>query len=202
VTYVVGLTGGIGSGKSAVADAFARLGVEVVDTDVLAHRLTAPGEPGLEAIRAAFGDHFLTPSGEIDRGRLRDHVFGDAAARTRLEALLHPLIGAAARQEMARWRGPYGLVVVPLLLERAGLRSSVERILVVDCSEEQQVARVVERSGLRPEEVRAIMATQVGRAERLAAADDIIDNSGPIESITPRVVELDAKYRALAARVT
>jgi len=200
--FVVGLTGGIGSGKSAVANAFASLGVEIVDADLLAHRLSAPGEPGYAAIREAFPDVGLTPDGEIDRARLRSRVFADPRARVRLEAALHPLIAAAAKREIAAWRGPYGVTVVPLLLERGKLASAVDRILVVDCPEDAQVLRVVARSGMTPAEVRAIMATQASRQARLADADDVIDNAGPREAIAPQVAKLDARYRELAASPT
>ena len=199
MAYVVGLTGGIGSGKNAVADAFGKLGVEVVDTDQLAHRLSASGQPGFEAIRATFPELPLQADGEIDRAALRQRVFADSPARERLEKAIHPLIGAEARREIARWSGPYGLIVVPLLLERAGLRAVVDRILVVDCPEDEQVRRVTARSGLAPAEVRAIMATQFSRAERLAAADDIVDNAGALEAIMPQVRSLDRRYRELAA---
>jgi dephospho-CoA kinase len=200
--FVVGLTGGIGSGKSAVASAFGSLGVEIVDADLLAHRLSAPGQPGYEAIREAFPDVELTPDGEIDRARLRSRVFADPAARVRLEAALHPLIAAAAKREIAAWRGSYGVTVVPLLLERGKLASAVDRILVVDCPEEAQISRVVARSGMTPDEVRAIMATQASRDARLAVADDVIDNAGPPEAIVPQVARLDRRYRELAATTT
>ena len=197
--YVVGLTGGIGSGKSAVASAFASLGVEIVDADVLAHRLSAQGQAGYAAILAAFPDLALLPDGEIDRAQLRSRVFADPAARVRLEAALHPLIAAEARRKMQAWRGAYGITVVPLLLERGKLAAAVDRILVVDCPEDAQVARVATRSGMAPAEVPAIMATQASRQARLAAADDVIDNAGPPEAIGPQVAELDRRYRALAA---
>jgi len=200
--FVVGLTGGIGSGKSAVANAFASLGVEIVDADLLAHRLSAPGQPGYAAIREAFPDVALTPDGEIDRAQLRNRVFADPAARVCLEAALHPLIAATAKREIAAWRGAYGVTVVPLLLERGKLASAVDRILVVDCPEDAQVLRVVARSGMTPAEVRAIMATQASRQARLADADDVIDNAGPPEAITPQVARLDARYRELAASPT
>ena len=199
MTYVVGLTGGIGSGKTAVAEAFASLGVEIVDTDAIAHRLSERGEPGLSAIRAAFGDRVLAPNGELDRAALRRLVFADALARARLEAALHPLIRAAAAREMREWRGDYGIVVVPLLLERGGLRSIIDRVLVVDCPEEEQVRRVVARSALAPAEVRAIMDTQLDRTQRLAAADDVLDNGGAPDAIAPQVRALDRRYRDLAA---
>jgi len=195
---VVGLTGGIGSGKSAVAGAFAARGIDVTDTDALAHALTAPGEAGYEAVLAAFGPQFRRADGTIDRGLLRGRVFADADARVQLEAILHPLIRAAARREVAAWKSPYGLLVVPLLLERGGLEG-VDRVLVVDCAEDEQVRRVVARSGLAVADVRAIMATQLSRAERLARADDTLDNTGPQEAIAPQVSALDLRYRALAA---
>ena len=197
--YVVGLTGGIGSGKSAVADAFAALAVDVTDTDRIAHALTAPGSAGLAGIVAAFGTDVLRADGTLDRDRLRERVFADAAARQRLESILHPLIRAEAAAEVARWRSPYGLLVVPLLFERGGHRDLVRRTLGVDCPEEVQVARVTARSGLAAAEVRAIMAAQLPRAERLARADDVLDNSGGREAIAPQVAELDRRYRRLAA---
>ncbi|HEX8010308.1 MAG TPA: dephospho-CoA kinase [Casimicrobiaceae bacterium] len=200
MAYVVGLTGGIGSGKSAVADAFAALGIEVVDTDALAHRLSARGEPGFSAIRSAFGESVVRSDGELDRAALRRLAFADQLSRERLEAILHPLIRAEAGRRVRRWRGPYGIVVVPLLLEHQGLRSIIDRILVVDCPEDEQVRRVVARSSLAADEVRAIMATQLDRAKRLAAADDVLDNSGALSALAPQVRALDCRYRELAAR--
>ena len=199
MAYVVGLTGGIGSGKTAVADAFATLGVEIVDADALAHRISAAGAQGFAAIRVAFGDAIVGADGELDRAALRHLVFADVAARRRLEAILHPLIRAEAERQVRSWRGAYGIVVVPLLLEREGLRWIIDRILVVDCPEDEQVRRVVARSGLSTEEVHAIMATQFDRARRRAAADDIVDNSGTISAIAPQVQLLDQRYRELAA---
>lgn len=198
MSLVVGLTGGIGSGKSIVADAFAQRGVDITDTDRLAHALTAPGAPGHAAVVNAFGPSFRRADGTLDRARLRELVFTDATARARLEALLHPLIRAAATEEMTRWTAPYGILVVPLLLERAGT-TRVDRVLVVDCPEDVQIRRVAQRSGLTDAEVRAIMATQLPRDERLARADDVIDNGGPISALAPQVAVLDQRYRALAA---
>jgi len=199
VTLVVGLTGGIGSGKSAVADAFAALGVDVTDTDRLAHALTVPGQPGHAATLNAFGPDYLHPDGTLDRAKLRQRVFADATALTKLETILHPLIRDAAAREVAGWRSPYGLLVVPLLLERGGLTGIVRRVLVVDCPEDEQVRRVMARSGLTAAEVRAIMAAQLPRAERLARADDVVDNGGPPGAILPQVRRLDRSYRVLAA---
>jgi dephospho-CoA kinase len=199
LSYVVGLTGGIGSGKTVVADAFAALDVEVIDTDLLAHQLSAAGQPGYKAILAAFGGGLLRADGELDRAALRRLVFADARARARLEAVLHPLIGADVARQIEGWQGPYGVIVVPLLLERAGMRSLINRILVVDCPEADQVRRVVARNGLSPEEVRAIVATQIDREHRLAAADDVLNNTGTPDAIAPQVEALDRRYRELAA---
>ena len=194
----IGLTGGIGSGKSAVAHAFAALGVEVVDADDLAHRLTRPGAPGYRAVVERFGSAFLSSTGEIDRAALRELVFADDASRRELESMLHPMIGAEMRDAIARWRGAYGIAVVPLLLERGGVRGAVDRVLVVDCPEDEQVRRVMARSGMTPAQVHAIMATQLPRKARLACADDILDNGGDLYAIAPQVLRLDARYRELA----
>jgi len=198
VTLVVGLTGGIGSGKSAVAAEFAARGAPVVDADAIAHELSSPGQPGHDAVVAAFGTAVLAPDGTLDRARLRERAFTDDAFRARLEAALHPPIRNEIARRVAAWRAPYGILVVPLLLERGGLASLVHRVLVVDAPEDEQVRRVVLRSGLAPAEVRAIMATQLERSARLARADDVLDNSGPHGAIGPAVETLDASYRALA----
>ena len=198
MALVVGLTGGIGSGKSQVSDAFAALGIEIVDADALAHELSAPGAEGFQAIRAEFGPTMILPSGELDRPRLRRIVFADADARARLEALLHPLIGAEGKRRIAAWQGPYGIYSAPLLLERGGPPSMIDRVLVVDCPEADQLRRVGKRSGLSEQEVRAIMATQLDRKARLARADDVIDNAGPLAAIAPQVATLDRRYRDLA----
>ncbi len=197
---VIGLTGGIGSGKSEVTRAFAARGVEFADADLAAHALTARGAPGFAGVVAEFGPQTVDAAGELDRTWLRRRVFADADARARLEAILHPLIHAYLERAVAAWTGAYGLLSVPLLLERGGLLSGVARILVVDCPEEEQVRRVAERNGMPPAEVRAVMATQMARAARLARADDVIDNSGTIADIAPQVARLDAMYRELAAR--
>lgn len=199
MAYVVGLTGGIGSGKSEVTRAFAALGVPVADADAAAHAVTAPGAAGFAAVVAEFGAQACGPDGNLDRGWLRRAVFADATARKRLEALLHPLIGARLDAEVRAWRGPYGILSVPLLFERGNLLSRVARVLVVDCPQEEQVRRVVARSGIPEAEVRAIMATQLPRAERLARADDVIDNGGPLAALAPQVARLDVRYRELAA---
>jgi len=199
MAYVVGMTGGIGSGKTEVAKAFSALGIELADADVISHRLSMSGQAGHAAIAAAFDAGVLLPSGELDRAELRRRAFADPQARARLEAALHPLIRRELYREMAAWRGIYGVVVVPLLLEREGLAKEMNRVLVVDCSEDEQVRRVVARSGLAPEEVRAIMATQLDRLTRLRDADDVLDNSGSPDAIAPQVAELDRRYRELAS---
>lgn len=197
--FAVGLTGGIGSGKTTVADAFARLGIDVTDTDRLAHELSEPGAAGHAAIRARFGAGYFREDDSLDRGRLRRSVFADPNLRQELEAIMHPLIRDAAAQAVARWASPYGILVVPLLFERSSnLTNMVQRILVVDCPEAMQVERTMARSGIAADEVRAIMATQIARADRLIRADDVIDNSGPPAAIAPRVAELDRLYRSLA----
>jgi dephospho-CoA kinase len=198
--YLVGLTGGIGSGKSEVARAFAARGVEIADADEAAHAATARDSPGYRAVVEAFGANACGPDGNLDRAWLRRAVFADREARERLERILHPLVNETLAAAVAGWTGPYGILSVPLLLERGTLLGRIARVLVVDCPEDQQVLRVVRRSGLAPDEVRGIMAAQLSRAERLARADDVIDNAGPPEAIAPQVARLDAFYRAQAQR--
>lgn len=198
MTFVVGLTGGIGSGKSRAAEAFAALGAEVVDTDAIAHQLTAPGGGALGAIVEAFGADALGADGAMDRSRMRERVFRDPAARRRLEAILHPMIRNESQHRVAAARAPYVVLVVPLLVESPGYRDRVARVLVVDCPEDEQVARVVARSRLAPAEVQRIIATQAPRARRLAAADDVIDNSGDMDALGTQVLALHQRYLELA----
>ena len=196
--YVVGLTGGIGSGKSAAADAFARLGATVVDTDAIAHELTGPGGAAIPEIQRQFGKAFVDGTGAMDRKRMRDLVFSDAEEKQRLEALLHPMIRAESARRVGAAAGPYAVLVVPLLVESAGYRERVDRVLVVDCPEAVQIARVMQRSNLPEAQVRRILASQVSREKRLAAADDVIDNSGSIAALQQRVAELHDQYLARA----
>jgi dephospho-CoA kinase len=196
---VVGLTGGIGSGKSAVANEFARLGVAVVDTDAIAHELTGPGGAAIPEVKRLFGSAFVDAVGAMDRKRMRDLVFTDAEEKQRLEALLHPMIRAESARRIAAATGPYAVLVVPLLIESAGYRERVGRVLVVDCPEAIQITRVRQRSGLPEEEVRRIVASQVQREKRLAAADDVIDNSGPVSALQQQVLKLHETYLKLAA---
>lgn len=195
---MVGLTGGIGSGKSAAADEFARLGAAVVDADVIAHRLTGPGGAALPAIQRLFGEGFVLPSGAMDRKRMRERVFADAAARKSLEGVLHPMIRDESERQIAAASGPYVLHVVPLLVESGDYRRRVDRVLVVDCPEATQIARVRARSGLSADEAQAIVLSQTSRAERVAAADDVIDNSGTLEDLRKQVAALHARYAAMA----
>jgi dephospho-CoA kinase len=196
--YVIGLTGGIGSGKSTVAEIFRRLGATIIDTDALSHALTRPGQPGLQAIVEAFGRELLDPQGRLDRARLRRLVFSDENARHRLEALLHPLIRQEVDRALGAATGPYVILVVPLLAETDGWRERVDRVLVVDCPEEEQIRRTMARSQLAREEVQAIMAAQASRARRLALADDVIVNNGSVADLEEAVRALDARYRRLA----
>jgi len=234
--FTVGLTGGIGSGKSTVADCFAALGVPVIDTDVIAHDLTAPargtppdarpaggawllptcrlynhglplagglgaapGGAALEAIRAVFGETVMQADGTLDRAALRRHVFADSAARRQLEAILHPRIRQVVGGMLATLTAPYALIVIPLLVETGGYGDLLNRVLVVDCPEDVQIARVKVRSGLAQDEIKAILAAQAGRAERLAVADDIIVNTATPEALRVEVVALHQRYLALAA---
>jgi len=197
--FTVGLTGGIGSGKSAVADCFAAHGVPVVDTDVIARDLTAPGGAALDAIRAVFGETVIQANGTLDRAALRRRVFADSAARRQLEAILHPPIRQAVEQTLATLTAPYALIVIPLLVETGGYRDVLSRVLVVDCPEEVQIARVMVRSGLTYDEIKAILAAQAGRAERLAVADDIVVNTASLEALRAEVAALHQRYLALAA---
>ncbi|NWG30882.1 MAG: dephospho-CoA kinase [Rhodocyclaceae bacterium] len=197
--FVVGLTGGIGSGKSAAAERFAARGAAIVDTDAIAHELTAPGGAAIEPIRLAFGDALLTAESALDRAAMRRLVFADAAARERLEAILHPLIRAESEARLCRLASAdYAVLVVPLLVETGDYRSRVDRVCVVDCPEALQLARVMARSGLSRDEVLAILAAQASRAQRLAAADDVIDNSQGLAELDAQVAHLHEKYRTLA----
>jgi dephospho-CoA kinase len=196
--FAVGLTGGIGSGKSTVADMFAARGASIVDTDVIAHSMTAPDGPAMRAIAAEFGKEFVDASGAMDRARMRELVFSDAGAKARLEAILHPRIRdaalAAAASAVIANPGSYVIYAVPLLIESGTWRARVTRVLAVDCDEQVQIARVMARNNLPEAQVRAIMAAQVSRAQRLAAADDVIVNNAGIEDLEAQVDRLHAFY--------
>jgi len=198
VTFIVGLTGGIGSGKSAAADAFEKLGAAVVDTDRIAHELTRAGGAAIVGVRALFGDSAIAPDGTMDRKAVRERVFSDPGARRRLEALLHPMIRAESERQIAAAAAPYVVHVVPLLVESPDHRERVQRVLVVDCPEALQIERVRARSGLSTAEVEAIIRSQVPREKRLAAADDVIDNSGAVAALQKKVQTLHQTYLVLA----
>jgi len=198
VAFIVGLTGGIGSGKSAAADEFGRLGAAVVDTDRIAHDLTRAGGTAIPGVRQLFGDSAIAADGAMDRKAVRERVFSDPAAKQRLEALLHPMIRAESERQIASATAPYVVHVVPLLVESPDYRKRVQRVLVVDCPEAMQVARVRRRSGLSAAEVEAIVRSQVSREKRLAAADDVIDNSATIAALQKQVQSLHLSYLELA----
>lgn len=198
MSYSIGLTGGIGSGKSTVAALFKECGVTVIDSDAISHQLTQSGGGAIAAIRTAFGEGYIDTGGALDRQKMRQLVFSDPAAKQRLEGILHPLIRARMQaQAQAANTPPYLLLVVPLLFE-AGYCELVQRILVVDCAEATQVARAMRRSGLGEQEVRAIMAQQIARSERLRRADDIIQNDGAPNALRPKVEQLHQRYLALS----
>ena len=198
MTYCVGLTGGIGSGKSTVAGAFEALGAAVVDTDAISRKITAPGGAATASIRLQFGPEYIAADGSLDRARMRELVFQDPAARKKLEAILHPMIREIARAGVSAARAPYVVLVVPLLLETGAYRDLARRVLVVDCSEARQVERASRRSGLSAGEVRRIMSAQLPRAERLARADDVLDNDSGMDALKRQVGVLHARYLELA----
>jgi len=191
----VGLTGGVASGKTTVANFFAELGAGVVDTDIVAREVVAPGEPGLETVQAEFGPGVISRSGELDRRALRELVFADPEKRRRLERILHPLIRARTLQQLEELEAPYALVVVPLLVE-TGFDALVDRVAVVDCPREVQLERLLARDGISAAEAEAMLSAQADRGARLAHADDLIDNSADLALTRRRVRELHAQYSA------
>lgn len=195
----VGLTGGIGCGKSTVAALFAQLGVPIIDTDVIAHQLTQAGGAAMPPVRKAFGDAVIGAEGALDRRAMRRRIFADEAERKELEAILHPLIRQQVEQQLASiGTAHYVIVVVPLLLETGGYRDLLDRVLVVDCSEGQQVGRAVARNGISAAEIEAIMATQASRTQRLAAADDVLENQADLTTLQAGIEALHRKYLGLS----
>lgn len=195
MTFSVGLTGGIGSGKSTVADKLAELGAVVVDTDVIAHQLTAPDGAAIEPLARTFGRDVLTPSGALDRPQMRERAFTDAKVKAQLEAILHPLIrDAAESRAAAALASPYVVFVVPLLVESRTWRQRVSRVLVVDCSSSTQIMRVQRRSGWNANTVRTVMRAQAPRRVRLDAADDVLINEGDTAALDSRIARLHAHY--------
>jgi len=202
--FRIGLTGGIGSGKSLVADMLQDLGAAIIDTDAIAHALTGVEGAAIAAIRAAFGAEMITAQGALDRARMREHVFADARARARLQDILHPMIGREVEQQAARASGVYTVFVVPLLVESGHWRARVERICVVDCAQDDQRQRVRQRSGLTFAQIARIMESQARREERLAVADDVIHNGAAVtlDDLRQQVLALHQRWQALAAQAT
>ena len=197
--FVVGLTGGIGSGKSTVADLFVAQGAALVDTDVIAHQLTAADGLAMPQIVATFGKQLADVQGALDRVAMRQMVFSDPSVRGRLESILHPLIRQISDQRCADATAPYVILAVPLLVESGSYRQRCDRIVVVDCPEMVQISRVMARNGLSETEVHAILKAQASRDQRLEIADDVIDNAAGLTNLYPRVAELHLKYLALSS---
>ena len=194
---VIGLTGGIGSGKSTVAQLFAAMGVPVIDMDLIARQVVEPGQTALEQITQEFGSYILDDKGRLDRRRLRELIFDSKEKRRRLEAILHPLIRQETQHQLSEIDAPYCIVVIPLLLE-SQQDSLVDRILVIDVPESLQISRTMSRDDISTEAVQKILAAQIDRDGRLAAADDVIDNSVDLSQVRDRVAELDRLYRTMA----
>ena len=199
VPFRVGLTGGIASGKSLIADFFAELGVPVIDTDIIARELVEPGKPALDAIRDAFGDEIINSDGGLDRATLRKIVFADDGARLRLEAILHPLIRQETACQSASAGGDYQIIVVPLLAE-SPMRNEMDRILVVDVPKQLQLERLLARDSGSKAQAERMIASQASRAERLEIADDIISNDGSVDHARQQVAELHRRYSRLSTK--
>ena len=198
MTLCIGLTGGIGCGKSTVAGLFAEHGAAIIDTDLIAHRLTQAGGAAIPAIRKAFGKDYLTADDALDRAKMRGLVFSDIAAKQRLESILHPLILEQAKAQLQRMRNePYIIIVVPLLPDSPSFRQLVQRVLVVDCEPSTQIARVIARSGMTAAEVLAIIAQQAPRTEQLQLADDVIHNDAGLPRLAEQVTILHGRYLAM-----
>ena len=196
--FSVGLTGGIGSGKSAVATLLGELGASIIDTDAISHSLTAAGGAAMPAIETLFGSKYLTSEGALDRAAMRELVFSDQGARLQLESVLHPLIAQKTQVEANQANGLYLIFVVPLLVESGRWKDRVDRILVVDCSEQLQIERVTRRNNLSAGQVQAIMATQANRTPRLAAANDVVVNETSLEALRAELKKLHQRYLGLA----
>ncbi len=194
----IGLTGGIGAGKTAVSQAFARLGVPVIDTDEISHDLTATNGAALPMLREAFGDSIFNADGSLDRRALRTLILNDPSAKSRLESILHPMILREVTHQLDQLDVACVLIVVPLLVETGVYDAILDRVLVVDCSEDTQVRRALARGGWDETEIRAMMARQASRQARLERADDVIDNDGGVDALTAQVAALNEKYHALA----
>ena len=197
--YIVALTGGIGSGKSTVADAFSRLGITIIDADIIARQVVEPNTPALNAIEARFGSTIINADGTLHRRQLRDYIFSDSVEKNWLNALLHPIIHRETQRQIAAARSPYVLWVVPLLVENQ-LQTKADRVLVIDVDPETQIQRTMARDGVSREHAEQILAAQATRAQRLAVADDVIDNNGAPDAIASDVARLHAQYLTFAAQ--
>jgi dephospho-CoA kinase len=196
--FTVVLTGGIASGKTAVSDGFRRLGVPVIDTDVIARQLVEPGQPALALITEIFGPGILDSTGGLDRKKMRETIFSDRKKKAQLEQVLHPMIGEEVLKRLEQLSAPYCILVVPLYAESGSYRW-VDRVLLVDASEEQQIRRVMARDDISSEQAKAILVAQASRAERAALADDVIDNSGPLDVLEDKIEALHKKYASLGS---
>ncbi len=194
----VGLTGGIASGKSLAAKMFEARGAAIIDTDLLARDVVAPGTPGLSAVIEAFGTEFLNPDGSLNRKLLRDEIFARPESRTKLESIIHPLIREAVVSRSSLAPGPYQIIAIPLLAE-TGFTDLIDRVLVVDCAPEIQLKRLIERDHESRDSAQKILAAQASRQKRLAIADDVIDNNGSVAELEDKVAKLHATYVAMAA---
>lgn len=200
MSYRVGLTGGIGSGKSTVAELFAELGVPIIDTDIISHQLTQAGGAAIASIQQKFGSEYIDSAGALNRDLMRQRVFSDPLAKQNLESILHPLILSQARSRAEASTAPYVMLVVPLLFESSDYRQWLDRTLLVDCTEDTQIRRAVSRSGLSESTVRSIMSQQLTRSQRALLADDAIQNEGDLSALKPQVERLHRHYLNLAAR--
>lgn len=198
MTFIVGLTGGIGCGKSSASKFYSDLGIDVIDTDVIARELTQSGGSAISMIQETFGNSFITPDGALDRNKMRDLIFSNSAARIKLEKILHPLILEETALQIEQSRSPYAILVVPLLFETSDYSNIIQRTLVIDCDEPQQLSRTMARSHLSQQAVRTIMATQISRKVRLQKADDIIINDQDIDYLRTQVLRLHHQYLSLS----
>ena len=198
MTFVLGLTGGIGCGKSSTSQFFSDLGIDVIDTDVIARQLTQPNGSAISLIQNTFGSSVITADGALARNKMRDLVFANSESRHKLEQILHPLILKAVIRRIKQSQAPYVIVVIPLLFETNDYNHLIQHILVIDCDEQQQLLRTMERSNLSEQKVRSIMATQVTRETRIQKADDVILNNQDIEYLKAQILLLHHKYLALS----
>lgn len=198
MTFIVGLTGGIGCGKSRASQYFSDLGIDVIDTDVIARKLTCPYGEAIKPIRNAFGDTLIAADGSLDREKMRNLIYSDSDSRRQLEKILHPLILKETIRQIAQIQSPYIIIVVPLLFETNDYDNIIQRILVIDCEEQQQISRTMTRSQLSEQQVKAIMANQISRKARSQKADDVIINNQDIDYLRTQVAQLHHKYLLLS----